>query len=127
MGKLPIHGDSKVFNTECDNLIALILADNYLNSSSKLMLAGTIEVLRNSTAYWEDAKINPTNPYFNHLRNNNVVATNNISWPTYEQMVDAVAYADFYDYYSQGGYNPTQASNAAWQDAAYNSALAVQP
>ena len=106
-----------------DIILNSVLSNESISKSKKLALAGSIEVARNSSIFWNDARNNIENPYHVYFSSFNTF----IKPPSCTEWADIFAYVDYYGYYSEGGYSPTQAATAAGQDASYASLIASQP
>ena len=115
---------SKSIDLELIKISNQILSDENLIKSQKLGLLCALEVARSSCFYWNDAIVNINHPYHNLFQ-----GSNNVVFPhfTCSQIVDMCATYDFYGYYSEGGYPPAQAAQAASQDGSYASGLSSLP
>ncbi len=114
------RADIAAFENNVDKILVQIANDVELSTETKRVLAGTAGVAKYSLRYWTDARTNIANPFHLYFKNSLVSR-----WPTCSEAVDIIAYVDFYNYYSSGGYSPAQAQTAAYQDASYNSGLSL--
>jgi len=120
------EGFSQSTLLKIDSKLEAIFNDKDLGQPEKLLLAGTLEISRNSLKYWNDARMNKSNPY--HTFFSNTIRSNSIG-PFFHfdctTMIDMSMYAiSFQDNYYTNALSLETSNQMALQDAAYQSGLA---